>query len=250
MSRAQALANANASTLASIRPTPIQVWGLLIVLLLAGLWVLVPDDAPLTQLELRGPFEHLQPRDVQEAAAPFLRSDFFALDVAALRRAVSALPWVAEARVERRWPGVVEVRVVERQPYARWNQDGLLDTDANAFVPPAAEIPAGLPQLGGTAGHEIEVAHAWKRLSRVLADTPLALRGLQLDQRGQWQAQTHNDIEVRFGANPPDDRLPMLRDVVLKTLGDRWEQVAYVDLRYTNGFAVGWRKTETTGAER
>lgn len=236
-------------TLPALRLPPLLMSVALLLAVCAGLWALVPREAPVTRLELRGHFERLDPQDVQAAAAPHLSSDFFTLDVEALRQALLGLPWVAQARVERQWPGTVEVRLVERVPYARWNDDGLLDTESRAFVPRAAERPADLPRLGGGPGHELEVAHAWDRLSPALAETALALSGLQLDVRGQWMAQARNGVELRFGTHAPDDKLALLRDVVLRTLGDRWEQVAYVDLRYTNGFAVGWREADTTGVK-
>lgn len=247
MSRAHSLPRPLA--LPNWRLSPLLSSLLMLALVLAGLWALVPEEAPLTRLEVRGHFERMQAHDVQRAVEPYLSNSFFALDMHALRDAVAQLPWVAQVRAERHWPGMVSVRIVERQPYARWNDDGLLDTEARAFVPRAAQIPAGLPLLGGSPGHEIEVAHTWERVSRVLANTPAALAGLQLEARGEWTARTDSGIELRFGQSPPDEKLPMLRDVVLRTLDGRWPQVEYVDLRYTNGFAVGWREAETTGAD-
>lgn len=220
---------------------------LLGLMLVLGFVALMPEDAPLTQLELRGEFEHLSPADVRAAAEPYLASSFFTADVAALRDAVSALPWVASVRAERRWPGAISLRVTERAPYARWNQDAMLDTEARAFTPRAGEIPTGLPRLGGRAGHESEVAHTWQRIAPALAGSALELIGLQLDARGEWSALTVKGIELRFGQSPPDEKLPMLSGAVQKTIGDRWEQVKVVDLRYTNGFAVGWREAEATG---
>lgn len=220
---------------------------LLAMLIVLGFVALMPEDAPLTQLELRGEFEHLNPGDVREAAAPFLSSSFFTADVAAMRDAVAALPWVASVRAERRWPGAISLRVTEREPYARWNEHAMLDTEAHAFTPRAAEIPTGLPRLGGSPGHEAEVAHAWQRVAPTLQDSALELLGLELDARGEWSALTVKGIELRFGQNPPDEKLPMLTGAVQKTIGDRWEQVKVVDLRYTNGFAVGWREAEATG---
>ncbi len=220
---------------------------LMILFVTIGLIALVPRDAPLTQLEVRGDFEHLEVEDVRVAAAPFLGTSFFAADVTAMRDAVAALPWVANVRAERRWPGAISVRVTERQVFARWNEDGLLDAEAHPFTPRAAEIPTGLPRLGGSPGHEAEVQQAWRRIAPVLAGTPLELVGLQLDARGEWTALTVAGIELRFGQNPPDERLPMLTGAAQRTIGGRWLEVQYVDLRYTNGFAVGWREAEATG---
>lgn len=203
-------------------------------------WLAVPRDLALTQLQLRGDFERLRAEDVRAAAEPFLASGFFATDLAGIRDAVAALPWVARVRVERQWPGAVTVRAWEREPFARWNESDLLDTGASVFTPRAADIPSGLPQLGGTRGNEAEVAHAWQRIAPALEATPLKLAGLQVDARGEWTARSAGGIELRFGQVFPDERLPALTGAARRTLEGRWAEVRYIDLRYTNGFAVGW----------
>lgn len=215
---------------------------LVIVLAVTGIALLVPDEAPLTRLEIRGDFHRLQPQDVRAAVSPLLGEGFFAIDLDAVHAAVAALPWVAEARVERRWPGRLQLQLRERQPVARWNEDGVLDNHGVSFVPRPAEIPTGLPQLGGRSGNELEVARTWERLAPTLRDTELRLEALRLDERGRWLARTTGGIELRFGQAPPDERLSLLLDAGLAALAGRWAQVEYIDLRYTNGFAVGWRK--------
>lgn len=221
-----------------------------VLLLMAGLWMIVPRDAPLTQLELRGEIVRLQPVDVRVAAEPYLGSSFFGADMAGLRDAVAALPWVSRVRAERQWPGAISMRVWEREPYARWNEHAMLDLESKAFTPRAAEIPTGLPQLGGMPGHEAEVAQAWQRIAPTLKGTRFELVGLSLDARGEWSARTLGDVELRFGQAPPDERLPTLMQVAGRALEGRWEQLKYVDLRYTNGFAVGWREAEGTGGKK
>ena len=227
---------------------PPAVWSAIAALLflLVGL-AIAPKDMPLTQLELRGEFQHLRPEDVRAAAEPFLTSSFFAADVASMRDAVSRLPWVSSVRAERHWPGAISMRVTERTAIARWNDHGLLDSEARAFTPRAAEIPTGLPRLGGSRGHEAEVSQTWQRIAPGLKDTRFELVSLQLDARGEWTAHTAAGLELRFGQHTPDERLPTLTGVAQRALEGRWEQMAYVDLRYTNGFAVGWREAEATG---
>lgn len=44
----------------------------------------------------------------------------FAADLPAARARLMQLPWVAEAEVKRRYPDDISVRIVEKQPFARW----------------------------------------------------------------------------------------------------------------------------------
>lgn len=213
---------------------------LILVAIAVAAWMAAPRDLTLTQLQLRGTFARVRAEDVRAAAEPFLSSTFFAADLPRIRAAVARLPWVAKVRVERQWPGAVTVRAWERVAFARWNEADLLDTEAGVFTPRAAEIPSGLPQLGGTQGNAAEVAHAWQRLAPALEATPLKLSGLRVDPRGEWTARTVGGIELRFGQVQPDERLAVLTGAARRTLEGRWADVRYIDLRYTNGFAVGW----------
>ena len=75
-----------------------------------------------------------------------------------------------------------------------------------------------------------------------LADAGLTLERLELDERGAWLLTLGGGQEVRLGRRDIDERLYRFFDVVAPALAADLKRVAYVDLRYTNGFAVGWRE--------
>ena len=50
-----------------------------------------------------------------------------------------------------------------------------------------------------------------------------------------------------LGRREIDERLYRFFDVVAPALANDLKRVAYVDLRYTNGFAVGWREAQPAG---
>lgn len=214
---------------------------LMLLLTLLGAWALMPGSSPLTKLELRGQFDRLQAADVRIAAQEQLSAGFFSIDIDALHASVAALPWVAKLRIERRWPGRIVMHVGERIPVARWNAGAVLDSRGNTFEPRPHEVPAGLPRLGGRPGTEAEVARTWVHLSKALAGSALALEGISLNERGQWIAKSLGGVELRFGQAQPEERMNFLLGTGMTVLEGRWGEVAYIDLRYTNGFAVGWR---------
>ena len=206
-------------------------------------------DPDLSRLRIEGKFERVSPQVLREAALPSLGQGFFSVDVDAVREELTQLPWVAKARVERDWPTGLSIRVWEREPFARWNGESLLDTGGVAFTPAAQDMPESLlgklPRLSGTAGNEALVASSYRRLSAALEDTVLAINGLALDARGEWTAQTRMGLTLRLGDGDVADKLPVLTGALLAAVGNRLDEVAYVDLRYTNGFAIGWIANQT-----
>jgi len=74
-----------------------------------------------------------------------------------------------------------------------------------------------------------------------LAEADLALESLAMDERGAWRLVLGGGQEIRLGRREIDERLYRFFDVVAPALIAVLPRVEYVDLRYTNGFAVGWR---------
>jgi cell division protein FtsQ len=232
------------------RPLLAGVSALLLVLGGGGLYTVARGNHAVARLQVEGPFKHVQPEMVRVAVVAQLPEGFLTMDLNAARASLERLPWVEHARVERVWPGDLRVRVWEREPFSRWRDLGLLSTEAVAFVPDAGEIPAGLPQLSGPDGHEQEVMEAYKQLSQRLAQTPFVLASLSMDMRGEWLAHTVSGIELRLGRGQPETKLDMITGPVLRVLAPRLQEVNYVDLRYTNGFAVAWRVPGAASEEK
>lgn len=214
------------------------------VLMLAGGWWLVQgDDArTISRVQIDGSFQRVSAETARAAIHARLGESFVELPLERVKDDLEALPWVARARVERAWPAGIRVRIWEREAAALWGESSLLDTEGRVFTPALDERPQHLPRLGGGSGQEREVMQLYRQLDAQLADTPFALSGLTRDVRGEWTAQTQAGIGLRFGQSPDQAKLLLLRGTVAQSLRERMSEVEYVDLRYTNGFAVGWKQ--------
>ncbi|NKF22933.1 cell division protein FtsQ/DivIB [Solimonas marina] len=214
----------------------------LIALLVAG-WgaMTVGTRTPVERLQIEGQLQRLKTSDIEAVLRPLIDRQFGQLDLEAAKQAVEALPWTSHASVERVWPATVRVRVWERVPFARWGDKSLLDTDSRPFTPSASDIPDGLPQLSGPDGKEAEVADMFRVLREKLANSSFALQSLTQDARGEWAATTVDGIGLHFGRTDPTTKIDTLLGPAERALKNRMNEVNYVDLRYTNGFAVGWK---------
>jgi len=198
-------------------------------------------NQPVTVLQIEGAMTRLDNAQITAAVNEEATPKLFQVDLAGVKQRVEALPWVAHARVSRVWPNRIAVRVTERVPYARWGEHSLIDTDSHVFTPPAAELPDELPMLDAPEGHEAETTVTFESLRKALDDTPFKPSGLVLDARGEWRLQTLIGIELRLGQGEPSAKIDLLLGAVRHTLSDQLDRVAYVDLRYSNGFSVGWK---------
>ena len=71
---------------------------------------------------------------------------------------------------------------------------------------------------------------------------------MRLDARGAWEFDLANGVTVRLGRRQVDERFERFVATALKLVTQRGEDIAYVDMRYTNGFAIGWRGSAARGA--
>ena len=180
---------------------------------------------------------------------PLLDSGFMSADLPAIERAVEALPWVDHARVQRRWPNSLHVTVVEQTAAARWGEAGLLNTRGEVFVgPPPTCRPSCRDCPGPTARSRRSGAATCRRRSRMV-EAGMRIAALRLDERGAWEMDLDSGITVRLGRREVDERLDRFIRTAAQVIAHRVNEVAYVDMRYSNGFAIGWR-TQAAAAQR
>ena len=206
---------------------------------LAALWVL---NQPIETVAVAGRFQRVAPVDVERVVkAQVHGAGLLSVDLAAVRRAIHTLPWVDGVSVQRAWPRGLDVLVVEQTAAARWGERGLLNTRGELFDSDERHIPPELAQLSGPPGKEAVVAQRYLAAEGRLMQAGLRLTAVRLDARGAWEMDLANGVTVRLGRREVDQRFEKFMNTALKLVTQRGEDIAYVDMRYTNGFAIGWR---------
>jgi cell division protein FtsQ len=220
--------------------------GALLLLILASLgaltWAL---DRPVRVVSIDGSFQRVSPGEVEEAVRPFARAGFMSADLDDIQRAVEALPWVDHARIARRWPNGLQVTVTEQIAAARWGDAGLLNTRGELFVREAAHVPAELPRLSGPDGTEAQVAQRYLAVQGRMLEAGMRIAALRLDERGAWELDLDNGVTVRLGRRDVDERIDRFIKTTSQVIAHHVTEINYVDMRYSNGFAIGWRNQET-----
>lgn len=199
-------------------------------------------DRPIRQVLVHGPFERVSVLQVEAALGDLREQGFLGVELDDVRARIVAIDWVDDAVVRRRWPAEVEITVIEQVPAARWRERGLLNTRGELFVRDSRHVPADLPHLSGPEDSEQLVARRYLDARARLATVGLGLRAVELDARGAWRMELSNGFELRLGRESFDARLDRFVRVAAPLLTPRATTVDYVDLRYSRGFAVGWRE--------
>jgi cell division protein FtsQ len=199
-------------------------------------------DQPIDQVTVAGRFARVSAADVERAVKQKVRNvGLVSVDLNTVRDSIESIPWVDTVRVQRAWPHGLAVVVIEQVAAARWRDNGLLNTRGELFVADARHVPLELAQLSGPDGKENEVAQRYLASQGRVAEAGMRITALRLDARGAWEFDLANGVTVRLGRRQIDDRFERFMTTAVKVVSQRAADIDYVDMRYTNGFAIGWR---------
>lgn len=191
---------------------------------------------------------HVSDADIMDVTGLGPRDNLLLLSTGRVAQKVETLPWVKSAAVDRKLPGTVRVRVVERRPAmvlslgpASWT------VDAAANVLTAGRTSKQLPVLGGLTLRHVVVG---ERLGSEAARSALAVyRSLEPQTRSRVAGvfaptierttlSLRNGIAVRFGAPEELRAKSRVLAALMKQLKATGSTPSYIDVRVPSNPAV------------
>jgi cell division protein FtsQ len=221
--------------------------GLLVLGGLAGAaWQLAywePRLLPIRVIEVQGELHPHSSEMLQQTISERLRGGFLTANLQELKEAADSISWVGGASIRRVWPDRLQVRVEEHKPIARWNDKDLVTAEGLVFHPRGGAIPAGLPTLAGDDRRAPEVVARYLKWRDDLMLAGHLIQVLGVDARGAWSLELVSAVRLELGTEQVEQRLRrfLANAAQLEAAGEP----KVVDLRYSNGFAVTWRRGAT-----
>jgi cell division protein FtsQ len=134
-----------------------------------------------------------------------------------LRHELMTLPWVASAKVQRRWPATVEIRLLERVPVAQvagaGGQPAIVDREGRVLASQAAADAGALPALNGAgkagppgsflraeAGARAALALVVATQTILSPASPYQLQAVDIRPDGMLQARLTPRVTVLYGS--------------------------------------------------
>lgn len=179
--------------------------------------------------------------DVIARVGAVAHGGYFTASLAAIRAAAMQSTWVDNAVVSREWPDGLHVVVSEKQPVARWGDQGLISTHGDVFQPPASAAVGSLPILFGPAGKARYVMEQFRIMNSILRTLGLHIVELQLTDRMSWFMRLDNGVQLVVDQDDTIDKLQRFAYLYQRQLAPDVGRIATIDLRYRNGVAVGWK---------
>jgi cell division protein FtsQ len=198
-------------------------------------WVVRLPLFPLREVQFRGTLMHVTPEQIEAIVRREVKGTFFTLDLSATRAGFETLPWVRRADARRSWPDRIEVTIEEHVPLARWGSTALVNINGEIFT---AAYDGTLPMFMGPETSAKEIAIQYGYFQRSLAAIGQAPVQVQVSQRRAWQLRLDSGLIGELGRDRVEPRLDSFIKVYKRTVARLPQKIDYVDLRYSNGFAV------------
>lgn len=215
---------------------------ILVPVLLMVRLIMNPGTFPIRTVSITGEFRHLSPQVLKEGVTDVVRGGFFDVNVETIQKTLLGNPWVNKVSVQRVWPDGLKVQVTERVAAARWKDQGLLGRDSVFFAPAAETYPPDLPVFSGPDKTYKLLLDRYNSISELLKKTNLKVVALNLNARGAFDFELSNGIKIIVGRNRIEKRIEIFAQYVWPALKDNFWKISGIDMRYTNGFVVSWKK--------
>jgi cell division protein FtsQ len=226
-------------------------WGLLVLPLGLVVYYLgqAPQMLPIRNIQLQGSFENLDQREVEATLRDYIGQGFFSLDIHQLQQALKDKPWTESVSVRRIWPDTLRVIIREKEPVARWDDKHLLSASAVVFKADSSRFKQ-LPRVHADNHSPAWALRQFNRLQERFEAVDERLVALAVDSRGALDVELINGLKIKLGRDEIEHKVDRLVRIYHAQILPRREQIERLDLRYSNGFAVAWKKEVLQGSDK
>ena len=213
--------------------------GLLIIVLSLCFLVL---NRPIELINVSGDLKRVSIKSIDNHTNNLLKKGFLSFNAFEAKEKIESLDWVESAEIIRVWPNKIDIRIMEESLLGIWNDDLILNSSGKLYVVDQRSIPDNIPRLVGPKGSEKYVMKLFIQINNLLTGRGLYLETLTLDSRGSWSFTIKPKIEIKLGKTEINHKLERFFLALDQSLLAKINKVSYIDLRYSEGLAVAWKK--------
>jgi cell division protein FtsQ len=201
-------------------------------------WLKKPSTFTLDQINVSTNAQYVSLKDLKSQIKKQANGGFFNYDLDKLKQSLLSDPWIENVTIRKIFPHGLKVNVIEKQPLALWNKDGIIDRSGQVFYP--NHIPAlSVPHFLGTNADIPDIHQHYISLEKKFSNIQLTISSLSINPQGQWSLTLSNGIQLTLGAQNLIAKCQRFVEAYPE-LHNHNMKIQSVDLRYADGFAVKW----------
>ena len=205
---------------------------------------ILAEYIPIRYVQVEGAFQYIDKEDIKNKIAPLVQLSYFSVDLQMIQHTVMSLPWAEKVQVQRIWPDRLKLRIYEQKPVVRWQSESLLNVKGDIFKPMNLDEFQSLPVLYAPVEQRQQMLQVMDGLMLSLMDQGLHLTEFRVSERQSWLLAMEGGMIIQLGRFQPLQKFTLLMHALMVIGSELVEKIAYIDMRYPNGYAVRWRENE------
>jgi cell division protein FtsQ len=197
---------------------------------------------PFTRLQLLCTPNYVATKELELSFANLLNKNLWLININEVKKLAYSDPWVEFAFVQKQWPDLLQVQIVQHNPIAVWNDKFFLTANGKILCSTKENhdnvISFNLPKFYGPLGKEKDMLAAYQVLLEKLTPLDLKVNQVKFTAGQGIQITLNNKVLLNLGTFDLSDRIARFMIAYKKKLKTMFSDIFYVDLRYNNGVAV------------
>lgn len=180
--------------------------------------------------------------EIFKIAEKYLKNkSFFNINLDYLKNSIEKVAWVKNAYIRRSYPNEVIIFIEEYTPVAVWNNDSYISE--NGYIFSANKIEKKLPKISSYSNRNIIIFEYFSLISDGIRKNKLNDKVL-LIKENEIRSLTvllESNIAIKFGSKNIEERIGIFFKAYKTLNTSDLKKIRYIDMRYSNGFSIGWK---------
>ena len=180
--------------------------------------------------------------DIREVAKKYVRSkSFFNIDINYLQSKIENIDWISSANIRRSYPNEIIIFVTEHIPIAIWNNKDYLNQYGEIFT--ANKKNNKFPILISKNNKNKIIFEYLSLFSNDLIRHNINEKVSKIveDDIRSISVILSSGITIKLGSKNVKEKIDIFFKVYQTLNSSDLSKIRYIDMRYSNGFSVGWK---------
>jgi len=182
--------------------------------------------------------------EIYNTADKYLKTkSFFTMDTNYLKKEIEKINWIRTANIKRArgYPNEVEIFIEEHSPVAIWNNDFYLNESGNIFS--ANKITRDLPLIISKTNRNDVIFEYFSLFSDGIYNHKINEKIMKIEENDIRSLSVFllSNIIVKLGSKDIKKKIGIFFKAYKTLNSSDLKKIRYIDMRYSNGFVIGWK---------
>ena len=225
-----------------------KIFLILSIAILAGIYLNTKTNIdrkiyfPIKNISIESKIINVDKDDVFEKSKNYLNSkSFFNFKINILKKEIEKVSWVKSVNIKRVYPDEIKIYIKEYVPIAIWNNKSYMNNSGDIFF--IHDIKKNLPMINSNESRNKIMYVYFSLLLKYISDYnfDIEIKKIEENEIRSISAHLSSGIIVKFGSKDIKSKIHTFLKVYKTLNSSDLKKIGYIDMRYSNGFSIGWK---------